>query len=202
MDKEIYIVRHGRTAFNKLGIWQGSSVDSPLDEVGEQQSEAFFRRYAKEDFDFVAYSKLQRSRQTIQRFLDLGIDYLETPDINEISWGLHEGKPHTPESLAEYKNVVGQWQKENYRKSFEGGESAEEMGIRISNFVSWIKVQPSNKILVCSHGRAIRCLLTVMKDEPLKEMEKYKHANTGVFKSIYKEGTFKFEKMNDTEHLL
>jgi len=42
MAKTIYFIRHGETEYNKLGIVQGSGVDSELNENGRAQAQAFY----------------------------------------------------------------------------------------------------------------------------------------------------------------
>ena len=202
MKKEVFIVRHGRTEFNRLGIWQGSGVDAPLDEEGWKQAKLFFDAYRDEEFDMIVHSSLIRSRQTVEAFSNLEIQTVVAPEINEISWGVQEGKPHTDASHAEYRRVIGEWAIENYSYSFEGGESATDMDLRISKFVHWLKNVNAQKVLVCSHGRAIRALLCIMKKEPLRDMEKYQHHNTGVFKAVLRDDIFVFSEMNDTKHLM
>ncbi len=201
MDKEVYLIRHGRTNFNKLGIWQGSGVDSALDEEGLKQAHLFYQRYKNEGFDLVVHSSLLRSKQSVQAFVEEGIPVVEKASINEISWGHHEGKPHTDASIKEYRSVVAAWSEERYDVSFKGGESANNLKERIDEFVEWLSNEESTKVLVCSHGRAIRALLCIMKGEPLKEMEKYKHHNTGLFKAKYSNGRYLFSDLNNIDHL-
>jgi probable phosphoglycerate mutase len=44
-NKLIYIIRHGETDFNKLGIVQGSGIDSDLNPRGVQQAANFYAFY-------------------------------------------------------------------------------------------------------------------------------------------------------------
>ncbi|WP_235296144.1 histidine phosphatase family protein [Portibacter marinus] len=201
MNKEIFIIRHGRTEYNKLGIWQGSGVDSVLDSVGLHQAQLFYKNYQNFGFDLIIHSTLQRSKQTIQKFIEQGIDSLEVPELNEISWGVYEGKPHTESSLAEYKKVTGEWAIENYHVGFTGGESAQELAERIRKFCVFLKNLNYDKVLICSHGRTIRALLCIMQNEPLKEMEKYEHANTGLFIARQIGSKFMIDELNNTDHL-
>lgn len=201
MRKEIWVVRHGRTNFNKLGIWQGSGVDASLDEKGESQAESFYNAYKHIAFDLVITSELKRAIETMKPFIAAGIQHKIYPEINEISWGIYEGKPHTEKSLAEYTRVTGEWANENYEIGFTGGESAIDLQQRMESFCEQIKALDQDRLLICSHGRAIRAMLCVMKNEPLREMEKYKHANTGLFKGILENGSFSFEDYNNVDHL-
>ena len=41
----LYIIRHAETEYNKLGLIQGSEVDSELNDVGIKQSELFYDFY-------------------------------------------------------------------------------------------------------------------------------------------------------------
>ena len=43
--KQLYIIRHGETELNRLGIVQGRGVDASLNETGITQAEAFFQKY-------------------------------------------------------------------------------------------------------------------------------------------------------------
>ena len=43
--KEIYLIRHAQTDYNKKGIIQGSEVDSEIDEEGIRQSKLFYDYY-------------------------------------------------------------------------------------------------------------------------------------------------------------
>ena len=73
--KKIYIIRHGQTDFNLKNIVQGSGVDSSLNERGIAQASAFFDAYQHIKFDKVYTSVLQRTGQSVQRFIDLGIPH-------------------------------------------------------------------------------------------------------------------------------
>ena len=50
MPKEIYIIRHGETDYNRQGIVQGQGVDTSLNDLGRRQASAFFEHYRHIDF--------------------------------------------------------------------------------------------------------------------------------------------------------
>ena len=66
--KEVYFIRHGETEQNKLGIVQGSGIDSELNTLGLIQGESFYKNFCDKDFDLVIASDMQRAYQTIQFF--------------------------------------------------------------------------------------------------------------------------------------
>jgi len=201
MEKLIYIYRHGETDLNKAGIIQGSGVDAPLNTTGRLQAKAFYEKYKKTPFEVVLTSALQRTHQTVEPFLKQELPWEQHPEINEMSWGDHEGKPGTPELRASYRAMVEAWQQGDFDASIGGGESAAEMAARVRIFVDKLKVRTEKTLLVCAHGRLMRCLMCVLKEQPLQEMEQYHHSNTGLYKIKYQEGRFDFLLENDTKHL-
>jgi Fructose-2,6-bisphosphatase len=201
LNKTIYFIRHGETDLNRAHIVQGSGVDSSLNELGRQQAGHFYDYYRNQRFDLVICSTLKRSYQTVLPFVDKEIPLLRFAEINEMNWGVHEGKSSTPEMKAAYDEMIGQWNLGNFDARLEEGESASEMADRIISFLDQLKQMPQKKILVCSHGRALRCIMTLLKGQHLREMESYKHSNTGLFLVKQEGQEFKVLLENDTRHL-
>ena len=199
--KTIYIVRHGETDFNRRKIIQGSGVDSELNEFGRRQATAFYRQYCEVPFQAVLTSRLVRTHQTVAPFIGRGLPWEQFEEINEMNWGLHEGKPGTPEMIAEYQEIRSQWGLGNYEARIEGGESAAELAERIRRFAAHLRQRPEDCLLICSHGRAMSALMSVLKGEELKLMNQYVHDNTGLWKTHFADGFFHFEVENDTSHL-
>lgn len=197
----LYILRHGETEYNRLGIVQGSGVDTELNETGQEQARAFFEAYQDIDFELVVTSRLQRTHQTVRHFLERDIPWIQTGDINEISWGDHEGLAGTPERTAVYRQMIEQWKQGNLDASLPNGETARQLSERVGRFVEWIKTRPEKRILVATHGRTLRCLVTVFKGIGPADMEGVPHANTGLYIIHFRDGAFVFETENDTSHL-
>jgi broad specificity phosphatase PhoE len=201
MDKLIYIVRHGETDYNRKGIVQGQGVDTSLNELGRQQAAAFFEQYQDRHFELVITSTLKRTKETMLPFIEKGLPWKQYQEINEIDWGRHEGKQSSPELRADYKRLIDEWNRGNYHAGIEGGETAFQMGQRLQRFIDQVQQMPEQKILVCSHGRAIRALLCLMQAEPLKFMNNYQHANTGLYQVEQQGQRFRFLLENDLSHL-
>lgn len=201
MNKEIYIIRHGQTDYNLQGIVQGSGVDTSLNNTGRRQSRAFYETYRHLPFLKVITSGLRRTHETVAPFIDQGIQWEQFPEINEISWGVQEGQRSTPESHAEYKAVVSAWENENYHAAMPAGESAFEMGQRLHHFVDELRKMEEELVLVCSHGRAMRALMCLLKGVPLSNMGAFQHSNTGLWHVQQQDNRFQFLKENDTSHL-
>ena len=162
---------------------------------------AFYDKYKGEEFEVVLTSELKRTQQTVASFINDGIPWEKHGEIDEMDWGIHEGKKGTPELRVNYLEMVNQWRRGNYDHRLEDAESANDLGNRLKKFVTHLKIRPEKKILVCSHGRAMRCLMAVLQEQEYSEMEVYNHHNTGLYKMTFDGGKFTFLTNNDTSHL-
>jgi broad specificity phosphatase PhoE len=200
--KKIYLVRHGQTDYNLRNIVQGSGVDTDLNQKGRSQAEAFFEVYKNVPFDKVYTSALKRSKQSVQKFLDLGIPHEDLAGLNEISWGTKEGHRVTPTEDEYYHFMIKQWQLGNTSLKIEKGESPEDVVRRMKPAVDQIMRNHSEKtILICMHGRAIRILLCHLLNYPLKCMDLFEHENLCLYVLKYTGTMFQIEVHNDVTHL-
>jgi broad specificity phosphatase PhoE len=201
MHKILYLYRHGETDLNRHGIVQGSGVDAGLNERGKEQARAFYHHYKDAGFEVVLTSALRRTRETAQPFIEAGMSWEVFTDINEVCWGEHEGKKSTPEMVQEYKEVLKRWESGDLRAALKQGESAAEMTARLIRFAEWLKARPEKKLLICSHGRAMRCLLCILKGDPPSMMDQFHHGNTALYVVHFRNNKFEFEIQNDLSHL-
>jgi broad specificity phosphatase PhoE len=197
----LYVLRHGETEYNKLGIVQGSGVDTDLNELGREQSRRFFECYGDVPFDLVVTSDLKRTQQTVQSFIEMGLPWIKMVDMNEISWGDHEGLSSSPERYMLYKQMIEAWKQGNLDASLPNGETANQLSHRVGRFIEWLKLRPEKHILIATHGRTLRCFVTLLKGIGPAEMESASHANTGLYVIRYEDGRFLFDLENDTSHL-
>ena len=199
--KKIYLIRHGQTDYNLRGVVQGSGIDAPLNETGRKQAEAFYQTYKSVSFDKVYTSVLQRSQQSVKKFLADGIPHEAFEGLNEISWGNREGISITPEEDAYYHHMLKEWQRGNTSLKIEGGESPEDLVAKQRPVLEYIlKQKQEETILICMHGRAMRILLTLMLNYPLKSMDTFEHSNLGLYELTYTGTMFTVDKFNDTSH--
>jgi len=200
--KELYIIRHGETELNRLGIVQGRGVDSDLNDTGRAQAAAFFLHYRQVKFDKIYTSELKRTHQTVNDFIKLGLPWEKHAGLDELAWGLWEGQPNTEEARIAFREMMEKWQGGNYEAKFEGGESPNEVKIRLLETVELIKTRDAeNKILICMHGRAMRLLLCLLLDKPLAEMGDFPHQNTTLYRLSFENNRFEVIDFNNTDHL-
>lgn len=200
-NKTVYIIRHGETDFNLQGIVQGSGVDASLNATGLGQGRAFYEKYNDVPFELIITSKLKRTAETVRDFIEAGIPTISHAEINEMSWGSHEGKKGTEASIAEYQRIKDGWEKGEIDGRIGGGESAREMGERLERFIEILRARPEKTILICSHGRAMCGLVTLMMGNPIDCMNAHRHSNTGLWLAEQTEDGFEFILENDRSHL-
>ena len=191
--KTIYLIRHGETDFNRQGVVQGSGVDSDLNELGQAQAEAFFQAYQHVPFDKVYTSNLKRTHQSVKRFLENNLPWEQHQGLDEISWGVREGKIPDNKDNEYYKVLINSWVSGLTDTPSEGGESPEDVILRQKPVIDLILNRPEEKtILIAMHGRAIRILLTLFLERHLSEMDTFDHLNLCLYKLTYDYDTAKF----------
>ncbi|MCA6073300.1 histidine phosphatase family protein [Fulvivirga sedimenti] len=202
-SKKIYLVRHGQTDYNLKGIVQGSGIDSSLNERGREQSRQFFDAYKDVPFDKVYTSKLKRTTESVEGFINLGIPHEMLSGLNEINWGTREGQVITPEEDAYYHWVIREWQNGNTTLPIEGGESPQDVYDRQKLAVEHIMShEDEENILICMHGRAMRVLLCQVLNYPLHCMDEFEHSNLCLYLLNFTGSMFTVERFNDTNHLV
>ncbi|WP_234735285.1 histidine phosphatase family protein [Tellurirhabdus bombi] len=204
-QKKIYLIRHGETDYNRRGVVQGSGVDADLNAMGRAQAAAFYQAYQHIAFDKIYTSKLRRTLQSVEQFIEAGIAYESHEGLNEISWGLREGK--MPNSLDNeyYRDLINNWNNGNTDMPTEQGESPEDVMHRQKPVIDLIISRPEEStVLVAMHGRAIRILLPWLIGQPLSTMDQFEHSNLCLYILTYSYETSEFtiEVSNDSTHLM
>lgn len=201
-SKKIYLIRHGQTELNRLGIVQGSGVDAELNDTGFRQARAFFEHYKHVPFDKVYTSSLKRTIQSVQDFLEMGLPHEAISGLNEISWGKNEGHKVSPERDAYYNYMIEAWSKGEVHLRIEGGESPLDVFERQKPALDLILSRKEEEnILICMHGRAMRILLCQLLNYPLKDMDVFQHENLCLYKISFTGSMFSVDAYCDVEHL-
>ncbi len=200
--KTLYIVRHGQTELNRLGIVQGRGRDTDLNDQGKQQAYLFYNDYKDVPFDKIYISALRRTQQSIQPFIDLDIPYEKLSGLDELAWGIYEGQPSTPATKAAFLQIMRDWTSGKLDSKFEGGESPNEVKIRQQEALDVIMSHPEEKnVLICMHGRAMRLFLCILTGKPLTEMDNFPHQNLVLYKVTFDGEKFEIADFNNAIHL-
>lgn len=202
IEKRIYLIRHGETDYNLKGIVQGSGVDTSLNDTGRKQAAAFFEKYKNVPFKKVYISGLKRTKESVEKFIDLGIPYESYKGLNEISWGDKDGKIVNSADHSYYSEMLEAWKRGEVENCIDGGESPKDVQARQKPVMDLIMSRvDEDPILICMHGRAMRILLSTLMHADLRYMDQFEHHNLCLYYLTYSDSEFKIEKYNDTSHL-
>jgi len=199
--KEIFLIRHGETDYNKKGIVQGRGVNPSLNEKGMSQADSFFQKYQNEPFEIVYTSTLKRAIESVQSFIDKKIPHEIYSELDEIGWGDFEGREVDDYFRSEFKRIIGEWQSGNLEEKTINGESPLELQQKHFQFINILNSRPEKKILMCMHGRAMRILLCTLLNKSLSEMDNFPHYNLSLYRLVYDGKEFKLTTFNDLSHL-
>lgn len=202
MKKTFYFIRHGQTDLNLRGIVQGRGVNSPLNENGFKQAQAFYEAYKHVPFDKIYTSTLLRTKQTVEPFVQLGIPTEELVGLDEISWGIYEGQEQNEDIMRGFDDLVRAWRNNELDAAVERGESPNALIMRQKEAIAYMLNQADEKtVLVCMHGRALRILLCHLTDISACKMDDFPHTNTALYILEYADGKFRIVDHYNTKHL-
>jgi broad specificity phosphatase PhoE len=156
--KGVYLARHGQTAYNLEGRFQGQ-LPVPLDEQGRAQAAELAERAAAHGFVVLWCSPLLRAHETAQIVsAGIGLEPIEDARLMETDAGdwtdrsFAEVQTEAPELFAKF--VAG-----DPTFAFPGGESFAEQEVRVGAALDEIERGPLPALVVC-HGMVIRAALS------------------------------------------
>jgi probable phosphoglycerate mutase len=152
----ILLARHGETDWNAVGRWQGHT-DRALTERGRRQAIELAERLADVELDAVYSSDLLRAVETAEPVAKrLGLPLQTLPELREVDVGTWAGL--TRDEVAErFPDGFRRWSE--WQTGLEEGETYDEMGERVVGAILRLASEhPGERILVVSHGGAIRAL--------------------------------------------
>ena len=145
---EIYLIRHGETEWSRNGRHTGVS-DIPLTEHGRQQARLLRQELVTRNFELVLTSPLRRARETCE-LAGLAERAEIDPDLVEWNYGDYEG-------LTSEQIHVGRPAWTIFNDGGPGGETPEQVGVRVDRVIARVRAQKSDAALV-AHGHVLRVL--------------------------------------------
>lgn len=162
-EKEIILVRHAETAWNRENRVQGS-LDIPLNYEGTKQASKIAQSLSNLTIDYIFSSRLKRSYQTaleIARPHHLQVQLDER--LNELSQGKWEGMLIS-EIKKYYPELYAAWMKNPSLVIPPGGEGIVEVLFRVREF--WkIKIVPLRGRIVIVGHKVINALIKSIAEE-------------------------------------
>lgn len=164
-DRRLVVARHGRTAWNAEGRFQGHG-NPPLDEVGRVQAEVLATSLASLPglaVSVVASSDLRRARQTGEIVARaLGVALTVAVDLREADLGAWEGL-RGDEVAHRFPDEWAAWQAgEDPRRG--GGESLAGAGRRVAAALRRLTATavPGTATVAVGHGLALQAALDAL----------------------------------------
>jgi probable phosphoglycerate mutase len=167
--RRIYLMRHAEAAYvDADGRIARDPRAVPLTARGRREAAHMSELLAPAHFDRAVCSGLPRTVETAEIVLtDKRLPLERVPDLEEVRGGARgAGAAITPRDVA-----YSVWQAERPDGRFLGGESFEELRVRVMSAVERLVAQPSWKqLLLVAHGGVNRVILAWALGAPLAAM--------------------------------
>jgi broad specificity phosphatase PhoE len=170
----VYLARHGQTAYNLEGRFQGQ-LPVPLDATGRAQAVDLAERAAPHGFVALWCSPLLRARETAAFVAErIGMEPIEDPRLMETDAGdwtdrsFAEVQAEAPEQFAAFATGDPGF-------AFPGGESFTQQGERVSAALEDVELGDLPALVVC-HGMVIRAALATRAGHRDRRFERVPNA--------------------------
>lgn len=160
--KNIYLIRHGETDWNRQHRFQGKT-DIPLNQLGREQAEQLIPRMSLLSIDAVYASPLLRAFETATIAVkDLKLPITKDERLMETNVGEAEGLTFEEMTLKFGENGIERWRSYEERDldfAYPNGESKRQMMFRVRSAVLEIsQTTQSDNIAIFAHGMVMRAL--------------------------------------------
>jgi probable phosphoglycerate mutase len=145
---ELWLIRHGETAWSLSGAHTGST-DLPLTPEGEEKARALASKLAGHRFSLVLTSPMQRARRTCE-LAGLSSQAQSDPNLCEWNYGAYEGLT-TDDILRDRPD----WSL--FRDGAPGGETIDQVAVR-AEAVIHRALQAGGDVALFAHGHILRIL--------------------------------------------
>ncbi|RLI49391.1 MAG: histidine phosphatase family protein [Candidatus Thorarchaeota archaeon] len=201
MNTRVFLIRHGRTAWNKDVRFRGRT-DLPLDEVGFAQAEAIAARLKDSPIVAVYSSPLRRAIQTAEPLARaLGLEVSKDEGFIDINFGEWQGL--SPQEVAQlYPGLYRQWLESPHLVRIPGGEGLEDVRSRAMKALKQaIERHQGQQIAIVGHQVVNRVLLCAVLGLSNASFWRIGQDNGCINIFEYDGENFNILLLNDTCHL-
>jgi alpha-ribazole phosphatase/probable phosphoglycerate mutase len=192
----IYLIRHGETAWNADNNRYCGRTDIPLTEKGLKQAEVLRQQLRSITWDGVFSSPLQRAYTTAQ--IASGTTVVKDDRLIEADFGMWEQKTKE-EFLAENAKLWEDWMRDPATNRAGGtGETGSEIVLRVDEFFQSLQRKyRSGNFLVAAHNGVNRLFLAYRLGMPLSNYRRFfmENATASMF-TLAPDGTFVLRHLN------
>lgn len=199
-NTRIYLIRHGETEFNRLGVFRGR-LEVDLNEVGLKQAGETGRALVGQGIESVLTSPLKRAVVTARTISEiLGIEYEIEEAFNNINLGNWQGIPKKKVEK-DYPEEWKKWTTEPEHLVVPGGESVEDVRRRASARLREIVEARQGVFALVTHRSVIKVLAAYMLDVSPPYFWKFYVDNAAYSVFEYSGREFMLLNWNRTSHL-
>ena len=197
----LLLVRHGETAWNAAGRFQGH-MDVPLSPHGRQQAAALARTLAAEPVHAVYASDLQRTWETaLILAAPAGLQVQQEPRLREITFGHWEGL-----TLAEieqhHATALAAWRADPMQVAPPGGETLAQVTNRVQAAMAHlVAIGQEYTVVLVAHGGSLRVLLCLALGLPPRAYRQFALAPGSLSELYIDQQDAVLTRLNDTHHL-
>jgi 2,3-bisphosphoglycerate-dependent phosphoglycerate mutase len=171
-SRMLWLVRHGESTWNDLGLIQGHAEGPMLTEKGQSQSLEVAHRLQGTGAEAIYASDLARAQQTavvIGAALELPVQ--TNPALRERCFGVLEGRPFA--ALDSLHSGIREARVIDASACPVGGESLDDLHARVGAFMAWLQDEPhgGGDVVVVTHGGTIRALRAYCAGVAMRDCE-------------------------------
>jgi phosphoserine phosphatase len=197
MSTYIFLIRHGRTRWNRLKRYCGR-LDVSLSREGKNQAAKLQSRLKDTDF-YRIYSSPQRRAIETTKIIFKKRKFLRVNNLREIDFGVIEGMYYR-DIIIKYGNVYKKWIRNPFRSRIPGSEPAVIFRKRVVSSINRIAASNCGKtVAVVCHGAVIGIYVANLKRK--KCFWKFVPKATSVTLIEFKNGRPRLLGFNNIDHL-
>jgi probable phosphoglycerate mutase len=197
----LLLVRHGETAHNAVGRYQGH-VQIELNELGHYQAIRVGQRLAQRSIQAIYSSDLVRCLQTIQPLVTaIGLPLTLDQRLREIDVGLWEHLT-IPEIRTAYPGNYAAYRQNPGTTIHVGGESYTHLQLRAVTAIQEIigRHAADDTVVICTHGGTIRAIACWLLALDVNHYNKMWIDNCAITTLRIEDGHIRLLSLNDNAH--
>jgi probable phosphoglycerate mutase len=173
--RTLWLVRHGESTFNRLGLAQGWDDRAELTPLGRRQAARVARRFRGIRVRAVYASDLRRARQTAAPLAAAaGVPVTADARLRERCLGVLEGTPAAGNGPGATGLDLAAGRITDPDKRPEGGESVRDLYQRAARFLADLSASclPGGRdVVIVAHGGTLRVLAACLRGVPVEAMD-------------------------------
>lgn len=170
--RTLWLVRHGESTWNALGLAQGHDDQAELTSLGQRQAVEVAGQLRGVPVGAIYASDLRRARQTAAPLAAVvGVPAVLDARLRERSLGVLEGTPAVANGPAATGLDLEAGRITDPDKRPDGGESVRDLYLRAAAFLDDLPAAREGDVVIVAHGGTLRVLAARLGRVPVESMD-------------------------------